>query len=75
MTHSATTADPETPVNAAPAKPATIREFEAALRGIGYSQREAKKIAASGFRSLSTELDDLGLLADKLNTVADILRK
>jgi len=73
--HSAPTAEPETSGTVAPVKPQTIREFEAALRGIGYSQRESKKVAAGGFRGLSTELDDLSLLADKLNTVADILRK
>lgn len=43
---------------AAPVKPATIREFERALRGIGYSQREANAIAKGGFKSLGNEPDD-----------------
>ena len=30
----------------------TIRDFEAQLRGLGYSQREAKALAAGGFQSL-----------------------
>lgn len=30
----------------------TIRDFEAQLRGLGYSQREAKALAAGGFKSL-----------------------
>ncbi|MDH0049638.1 HK97 family phage prohead protease [Comamonas terrigena] len=29
-----------------------IRDFEAQLRGLGYSQREAKSLAAGGFKSL-----------------------
>ncbi len=34
-------------------KAATIRDFEAQLRGLGYSQREAKAFAAGGFKSIS----------------------
>lgn len=30
----------------------SIRDFEAQLRGLGYSQREAKALAAGGFKSL-----------------------
>ena len=33
-------------------KAASIRDFEAQLRGLGYSQTEAKALASGGFRSL-----------------------
>lgn len=33
-------------------KAASIRDFEAQLRGLGYSQREAKALASGGFKSL-----------------------
>jgi HK97 family phage prohead protease len=33
-------------------KAATIRDFEAQLRGLGYSQAEAKALASGGFKSL-----------------------
>ncbi|WP_230680958.1 HK97 family phage prohead protease [Paracidovorax cattleyae] len=33
-------------------KAANIRDFEAQLRGLGYSQREAKRLASGGFKSL-----------------------
>lgn len=33
-------------------KAATTRDFEAQLRGLGYSQREAKAYASGGFKSL-----------------------
>lgn len=34
-------------------KAATTRDFEAQLRGLGYSQREAKALASGGFKSLA----------------------
>lgn len=44
---------------ATPVKPATIRELERALRGIGYSQRESTIICKSGFAALgNAEPDD-----------------
>ncbi|MDW5441980.1 hypothetical protein [Polaromonas sp. SM01] len=61
--------------SAVPAKPATIREFEGALRTLGYTRREAKAIATGGYRALSSEPDDLTQLAEKLTELADIFRK
>lgn len=78
MTHGTTTADiaePEASGTAAPGKPSTIREFERSLRGLGFSQREAKAIALGGFRSPRTEAEDLTELAKKLQELADIFRK
>lgn len=37
---------------AAPVKPQTIREFERALKSLGYSQRESTAIAKGGFKAL-----------------------
>ena len=52
--------------SAAVSKPATIREFEAALRGIGFSRAEAAAIAANGYKASLTaealereEMDEL----------------
>ena len=49
----------------------SIRDFEAQLRGLGYSQREAKALAAGGFKSLGHR--DGGLdsetLADELKNL------
>lgn len=51
-----------------------IRDFEAQLRGLGYSQREAKSLAAGGFKSLGHR--DGGLdsetLADELNNLTRV---
>ena len=33
-------------------KAASVRDFESQLRGLGYSQREAKALASGGFKSL-----------------------
>ena len=35
-----------------PQPPQTRKEFESALRGLGFSNREAKKIAATGFHAV-----------------------
>lgn len=50
----------------------SIRDFEAQLRGLGYSQREAKALAAGGFKSLDHRDGDLdsGMLADDLKKLA-----
>lgn len=52
-------------------KAATTRDFEAQLRGLGYSQREAKALASGGFKSLGHR--DGGLdsetLADQLKNL------
>ena len=37
----------------------TVREFEKALRDAGFSQREAKAIAADGFKGLAEHRDDV----------------
>jgi hypothetical protein len=37
----------------------TIREFERALRDAGFSQTEAKAIAADGFKGLAAHRDDV----------------
>ena len=48
-----------------------IRDFEAQLRGLGYSQREAKALASGGFKSLSHRDDgaDSVTLADELQSL------
>lgn len=42
----------DTAASPAKSKPATIREFERALQTLGFSQREAKAVASSGFRAI-----------------------
>lgn len=34
------------------AKPQTIREFESALLGLGFSKRESKAVASGGFKAI-----------------------
>lgn len=52
-------------------KAATVRDFEAQMRGLGYSQSEAKAIAAGGFKSLAHRDggQDSETLADALATL------
>ena len=49
----------------------TIRDFEAQLRGLGYSQRQAKALAAGGFKSLGHRDGGpaSGTLADEITTL------
>ena len=49
----------------------TIRDFEAQLRGLGYSQRQAKALAAGGFKSLGHRdgAPDSETLADELKAL------
>ena len=49
----------------------TIRDFEAQLRGLGYSQREAKALASGGFKSLGHRDGgpDSETLADELKAL------
>ena len=49
----------------------SIRDFEAQLRGLGYSQREAKALAAGGFKSLGHRdgAPDSETLADELKNL------
>jgi len=39
----------------------TIREFEKALRDAGFSQREAKAVAAEGFKGFAAHRDDVAV--------------
>lgn len=51
----------------------SIRDFEAQLRGLGYSQTEAKALASGGFKSLGDHRDggnlDSETLADALQSI------
>ena len=51
----------------------TIRDFEAQLRSLGYSQTEAKALASGGFKSLGSHRDgdhpDSETLADVLHSL------
>jgi hypothetical protein len=51
----------------------SIRDFEAQLRGLGYSQNEAKALASGGFKSLGGHRDgdpsDSAMLADALKSL------
>jgi len=72
ISHPATdsTNDPNGPVAvAAPdlekaTRPTTIREFEKAMRALGYSQREATAIATRGYRAVDKTDDELKTPAD-----------
>ena len=52
-------------------KAASIRDFEAQLRGLGYSQAEAKALASGGFKSLGHRDGDRDseMLADAIQTL------
>jgi len=57
-------------------RPTTIREFERALRGLGFSQRESAAIARDGFKALrgptGSEFDQI---KEMLLGIADQLKK
>lgn len=55
----------------------TIREFERALRDAGFSQREAKAIAADGFKGLADHRDDVEVATEVpgLSALADQIRQ
>lgn len=55
----------------AKSKPQTIREFESALRDLGFSKRESKAIASNGFKAIfpTQQLDE------QINALADSLAK
>lgn len=59
-------AEPQQLGPAAPVKPSTIREFERSLRGLGFTAREAKRLAEGGFKALDNEPDELTSLAELL---------
>ena len=51
------TAD-DTGTPAAPAgPPACIREFEAALHALGFTKRQARAIASSGFKAIQSDAE------------------
>ena len=54
----------------------TIRDFEAQLRGLGYSQREAKALASGGFKSLAQRdvVPDSVTLADEIKTLKNLFQ-
>lgn len=71
--HAEDTSTPEGPAVAAPgakSKPQTIREFERALRGLGFSQRESATIAKGGFKSIAADEPE-----DDLSTLAALIAK
>ncbi len=53
-------------------KAASIRDFEAQLRGLGYSQTEAKALASGGYRSFGhRDVDrDSEMLADQIKNLS-----
>lgn len=51
----------------------TIRDFEAHLRGLGYSQREAKAIASHGFGALHRDGDGSGGSRDANDHASEML--
>jgi len=48
----------------------TIREFEKALRDVGFSQKESKAIAADGFKGLANHRDDVVGDMDQAGAIA-----
>lgn len=77
-THAKTSTEPTSLAAVAPAaksKPQTIREFERALRELGYTNRESASIAKRGFKALSTDApQDLSELAALLERNTSILK-
>ena len=78
-THAKTSTEPTGLAVVAPAakaKPQTIREFERALRELGYSQRESASIAKGGFKAISNDVpqEDLSELAALLQRNTSILK-
>ncbi len=55
-------------------RPETVRDFEKALRMLGYSQREAKQIAAHGFVGM-TEADPSDEIAEALKAATQLFTK
>lgn len=51
----------------------TIREFERALRDAGFSQTEAKAIAADGFKGLAAHRDDVAADEPEPDAIAGVL--
>lgn len=56
--------------------PKTEREFERALRGLGYSKRQAREIAARGFKVAAEtkpldDTDELSALIERIKRLFD----
>lgn len=56
--------------------PKTAREFDQAMRALGYSKRQAKAIAARGFKGLAIadpaeDATDLEALAERMQTLVE----
>lgn len=71
-----TTVEPKSLAASAPvaiSRPQTIREFERALKGLGYSQRESCAIAQGGFKAIAGDpLAELAeLLAKNIKTLKE----
>ncbi len=59
-----------------PSPPKTEREFERALRMLGYSKRQAREIAARGFKALAQaehadDTDSTEALIERINRLLD----
>ena len=52
-------------------KPTSIREFEHALRSLGFSQNESKAIAKRGFKAVNDAADE----PDELEKLATLLQR
>lgn len=63
---------------AAVSKPQTIREFETALRDLGYSRAEAKSIANNGFKGFNaddSESEQLDQLTGALRNLTQTFKR
>jgi hypothetical protein len=63
--------EPEPP---ALSPPRTAREFDKAMRALGYSKRQAAAIAARGFKALDLEADPAEDSSDDLERLTAALR-
>lgn len=63
--------EPETP---ALSPPRTAREFDKAMRALGYSKRQAATIAARGFKALDLEAANADDESAELDQLAAALR-
>jgi hypothetical protein len=66
---------PATPIKS---KPRTAREFEHALRELGFSKNESRQIAGHGFKGLAVadpaeDAADLASLTKRLNNLLELL--
>lgn len=66
---------PTEPGTSPTSPPKTEREFERAMRELGYSKRQAREIAARGFKALAEAdpSDDMSELAALLKRNSDVL--